>query len=296
MPDDFHDDFLRARGLLDSDARNAWRAEFLEAFAAEAEAAKADADVFVVSSEHFHSRLLEACSVKQLAAFLDRLFSDVSVVCYLRRQDEMALSFYSEKLRAGFIPPEILPLRNLRRRQGTLPPFFDFESLLDRWSEAFGPRRLSPRLYQTESLFHGDVVQDFFQLADLGPPEIRLPSAANASLCLAAQAALRRYNEICGGQDVAARDRHRPNRQALVAYLQAQGGQDRGQLPTREDARAFYGAFAASNNRVAARWFQRAQLFQEDFSVYPEQSQAVDWEAVASLFAGFAASQSEAEC
>lgn len=287
MLGDFHDDFLRLRNLVEPASRDAWRAQLLEAFTAEVELAKADADVFVVSSEHFHSRLLEADSVAQLAAFLNPLFSDISVVCYLRRQDEMALSFYSEKLRAGFIPPEILPLSNLRRRQGALPPFFDFESLLDRWSEAFGPGRLSVQLYQADSLLNADVVEDFFQLADLGPPEIRLPSAANPSLCLAAQAALRRYNDICGGQDVAARDHHRPGRQALVAYLQEQGGQDRGQLPTREEAKAFYAAFAASNNRVAARWFQRAQLFHEDFSVYPEQPQTVDWETVASLFAGF---------
>lgn len=291
MPDDFHDDFLRARKLVDRDVRDVWRERLLEAFAAEAEAARARADVFVVSSEHFHSRLLEPASVARLAAFLHPLFTEVSVLCYLRRQDEMALSFYSEKLRAGFVPPEILPLRNVRRRQGSLPPYFDFEALLDRWSDAFGPSSVAPRLYQADSLVAGDVVLDFFRVAGLGTPDARMPEAANPALCLAAQAALRRYNEMCGGQDVAARDHHRRNRQALVRYLHTQPGGDRGQLPLREEARAFYTAFAAANSRVAARWFERDRLFHENFSVYPETPQSVDWEAVAALFAGFLASK-----
>lgn len=291
MPDDFHDDFLRVRNLVETGVRDAWREEFLDRFAAEVEAAKADADAFVVSSEHFHSRLLRAASVAQLAAFLAPLVSGISVVCYLRRQDEMALSFYSEKLRAGFVPPEILPLSNLLRLQGALPPYFDFESLLDRWSNAFGEQVMIPRLYRADCLVGGDVVQDFFRTAGLGLPDIRLPRAANPSLCQAAQSALRRYNERCGGQDVAARDRHRRERQLLVSYLEAQGGDDRGQLPTRDEARAFYRAFAAANTRVARRWFQRDCLFDEDFTAYPEVPDAVDWESVAGLFAGFLAEQ-----
>ncbi|MEQ8517032.1 MAG: hypothetical protein RIC38_15655 [Chromatocurvus sp.] len=293
MPGDFHDDFLRTRDLVDADVRDAWRTEFLEAFAAEIEAAKADADVFVVSSEHFHSRLLQPDSVAQLATFLDPLFNDISVICYLRRQDEMALSFYSEKLRAGFIPPEILPLCNIRRLQGDLPPYFDFEALLERWGEAFGRGRMAPRLYEADSLANADVVEDFFQQADLGSPETRLPEAANPSLSHAAQATLRRYNTLCGGHHVAARDRHRRNRQALVDYLRTQGGEDRGELPTRETARAFYTAFSTSNHRVATRWFARDRLFQENFSVYPEESGVTDWESVASLLAGFLAEQGD---
>lgn len=292
MPPDVHDDFLRGRKLVQADARSAWREAFLDAFAAEVEAAKADAESFIVTSEHFHSRLDQPAGVMELAAFLRPLFSDITVVCYLRRQVEMALSFYSEKLRAGFIPPEILPLSNVRRRVGSLPPYFDFESFLNRWSDALGERCIAPRLYQAASLDGGDVVQDFFQVAGLGSPGVRLPETANPSLCMAAQGALRRYNECCGGHDVAARDLHRQRRQRFVDYLQAQGGEDRGQLPTLQEASAFYAAFAASNSRVAERWFRRERLFDEDFSMYPEQSRSADWEAITDLFAGFLASRS----
>lgn len=295
MPEDCQDDFLRNHNLVDTAARDAWRADFLQAFSAEVQAAKAVADVFVVSSEHFHSRLLQPDSVARLADFLHPLFSEVSVVCYLRRQDEMALSFYSEKLRAGFIPPEILPLRNVRRRAGSLPPFFDFESLLQRWERAFGARCISPRLYPSGSLAGDDVVQDFFQTVGLGTLACRPPEIVNPALSQAAQAALKLYNEGCGGQEEAARDRHRHYRQRLVDYLHSLPAKDRGQLPARDDARTFYQAFSASNARVATHWFGRTALFNEDFSVYPQEPQAVDWVSAARLLADFVAWQGEVE-
>ena len=297
MPPDTLDDFLRAQNLADAEQRAVWAAGVLDGFAAEVAAAKADAgmETVVVSSEHFHSRLLEPDSVTRLATFLDGLFTDVSVICYLRRQDQMALSFYSQKLRAGFVPPEILPLSKVRRRADSLPPYFDFDSLLHRWSEAFGASRVRPRLYQTESFAGGDVVEDFFQTAGLGVPDSRLPRAANPSLCRASQVALRVFNAQCGGYDPATRDCHGSRRRALVDYLERTGGDDRGQLPTRDEAQAFYAAFASSNARVAARWFQRESLFTEDFSAYPDTSQPVDWEDAATRLAGFMVEEGERE-
>ncbi|MEJ2523509.1 MAG: hypothetical protein P8080_11660, partial [Gammaproteobacteria bacterium] len=67
--------------------------------------------------------------------FLQPLFEEVRVRVYLRRQDELALSFYSQKLRAGFIPPSIMPLANLKRPR---QPYFDFDALLSRWAAVFG--------------------------------------------------------------------------------------------------------------------------------------------------------------
>jgi hypothetical protein len=286
------DDYTRLHGLDDTGARASWRAEFLEAFAAEV--ASCRADVFVVSSEHFHSRLLEPAQVAGLAAFLDPLFDDIQVRVYLRRQDELALSFYSQKLRAGFIPPTILPIANVRRPRRNPPPYFDFEALLGRWADAFGEAAVHPCLYDRGVLQGGDVVSDFCQFAGLPLLDLALPEPVNTALSAPAQAALLRFNECCAG-DRESRDRHRSTRDALAAYLQAHGT-GASVLPPRAEAEEFYAAFAAGNAAVARRWFGRDRLFAEDFSRYPETPAPVDWERAAELLAGFAASRVEPAC
>ncbi|KGE04731.1 hypothetical protein [Pseudohaliea rubra] len=286
------DDYTRLHGLDDTETRAAWRAAYLEAF--EAEVAACTADLFVISSEHFHSRLLAPAQVAALAAFLRPLFDDIQVRVYLRRQDELALSFYSQKLRAGFIPPTILPLANVRRSPRTPPPYFDFQALLERWADAFGEAAVYPCLYDRSLLQGGEVVSDFCHFAALPLLDVVLPSPVNTALSAPAQAALLRFNECCGG-DRESRERHRPTRNALAAYLQAHGA-GRSVLPARAEAEEFYAAFAAGNAAVARRWFGREQLFNEDFSRYPEAPAPVDWERAAALLAGFAAGQSSPAC
>lgn len=286
------DDYTRLHGLDDAEARASWRASFLEAF--QAEVAACTADVFVVSSEHFHSRLLEPVQVAELAAFLKPLFDEVQVRVYLRRQDELALSFYSQKLRAGFIPPTILPIANVRRPRRSPPPYFDFEALLERWAAAFGEAAIHPCLYDRSVLHGGDVVSDFCRFAGLPLLDLALPEPVNTALSAPAQAALLRFNENCAG-DRESRDRHRPTRDALAAWLQAHGT-GASVLPPRAEAEEFYAAFAAGNAAVARRWFGREQLFSEDFSRYPETPPPVDWERAADLLAGFAASRGASAC
>lgn len=287
MAEDESDDFLRMHALVEPAARAAWRAEFLERL--RKEVASCGAETFIISSEHFHSRLLDPLQVQALADFLRPLFTEIEVRVYLRRQDELALSFYSQKLRAGFIPPTILPLANIRRPRSTPPPFFDFDALLTRWASAFGAAAVKPALYDRDALRGGDVVSDFRHYARLPQLPVSLPAPVNTALPAPAQAALLRFNESCAG-DRESRDRHRPLREALVAFLQARAT-GASLLPTRAEAREFYDAFAPGNARVARQWFGRERLFDESFERYPSEPEAVDWEQAATLLAGFAASR-----
>jgi len=283
------DDYTRLHGLDDPGARKAWRERFIESFLAEV--AACSGHTFVISSEHFHSRLVDGDSIVSLAAFLRPLFDDIQLRVYLRRQDELALSFYSQKLRAGFVPPSIMPLANLKRPR---QPYFDFEDLLSRWATAFGAEALHPALYDRKRLQGGDVVCDFCDFAGLPLIDVALPEPVNTSLSAPAQAALLRFNECCAG-DRESRDRHRSTRDALAAWLQAHGA-GASVLPRRAEAEAFYGAFADGNAAVARRWFGRERLFSEDFTRYPEAPEPVDWERAASLLAGFAASRGAGTC
>lgn len=292
MDDDRADEYLRLHGYVDPGARAEWRDALLASLAAEVAAAREYADVFVISSEHFHSRLLSQASVSRLAAAITGEFTGCRVIAYLRRQDEMALSFYSQKLRAGYVPPTILPMAGVAGK--TLPPYFDFESLLRRWAVAFGDDTVEPVVYPGGNAPSGDVVDDFFARLGVAFALERAPGAINPALSVAAQDALLAFNGQAG-RDAADREFHRVTRRKLLAYLERHGV-GAGRLPLRDEALAFYAAFRASNQRVAERWFDGGAMFSEDFSAYPEQAQPADWETVATLFAGFAASQSAAEC
>ncbi|CAN0605052.1 unnamed protein product, partial [Ectocarpus sp. 12 AP-2014] len=181
----------------------------------------------------------------EVQAFVDAvapLFDGVRVICYLRRQDRMALSFYTQKLRGGFIPPSILPLANVRRKAPALPPFFDFESLLQRWAGALGSEVIEPVVYSKATLAGGNVVTDFYtRIGCLYPGEDDAPRA-NESLSCAAQMALLAFNRAKGG-DLDSRNRARTEREALCKFLQREST-GAGVLPSHEEAAEFLDAFS----------------------------------------------------
>ena len=61
--------------------------------------------------------------------------------------------------------------------------------------------------------------------------------------------------------------------------------------PSRSRALAFYEFFKESNSRLAAQYFRRSQLFDEDFDEYPEHELDKDFESAALLLSNFYASR-----
>ena len=279
------DDFLRAQGLLDGADRAAFRDQLLESLAADLRSLESRAHSYVLSSEHFHSRLRSVEEVEYFARRVLPLFSSVRILCYLRRQDRLALSFYSQKLRDGYVPPSILPLQNLERWAPRLPPFFDYEALLDRWETACPGATIQPRIYSSAALIGGDVVSDVFDwMACPAPLEVD-PMRANVSLSSAAQSALLAFNRAQGG-DIPGRSRTQALRGRLSAFLE-QRESGRSRLPSRREAWQWLQAFEAANHRVAQHWFGREELFDDNLEDYPEEETRPDWERAATLLAEF---------
>ncbi|MBD3763762.1 MAG: hypothetical protein IE927_03230 [Rhodobacterales bacterium] len=114
-----------------------------------AAAEAADCHLFVISSEHLHSRLPTATEVNRVAALLAPLFDGVEVLCYLRPQAELHQSRLSVGVRALAHGPWAL------EAFATDPAYYDYFALWQRWSAAFGEVTLVPFRRV------GDVVQDF---------------------------------------------------------------------------------------------------------------------------------------
>jgi hypothetical protein len=213
----------------------------------------------IFSSEHCHSRLVTVASIERLRSLLTEHFSSFRVVVYLRRQDELALSFLSTRLRNGQDPLALLPPPNQNSA------YFDYGGLVDRWATVFGREAMTVRLYGREHFLNGDLVQDFVATCGLAP--IAFPEGVgrrNPGLRASAQAFIWRLNamRVVDGESTL------PH--WLVKLLDDRYAGP-GLMPSRAEAEAFVGRFAAGNERVRAAYFpQRAALFPEDFSRYGE--------------------------
>ena len=280
MSADKSDDFFRLLNLDSERKRNSWRKKLLKNFKNEVRSAERSSSVFLISSEHFHSRLLTEAEVKDFHTFLAGLFDDIQVICYLRRQDRMALSRYSQALRAGFTPESPLPVLKGKRH---IPPYFNFQTLLRRWAKSFGKENVLPRIYSKSELVEGDVVQDFIKTVGLTVKNTESARVENKALSAETQAVLIRINEKLKGADPIAAKRLR---QLLLDYLE-NNSRGRSIQPASAEAREFYERFSETNSVVAQRWFGRELLFDADFSEYPTEPESVCAEKVLDLLADF---------
>ncbi|MBY0334091.1 MAG: hypothetical protein K2X49_25830 [Acetobacteraceae bacterium] len=238
-----------------------------ERFAAEMAALPDTVRTLVFTSEAFGSQLTRPERVAPLKALLDRHVGACRVVVYLRRQDEHAVSSFSTAMRAGE-PRRTAPLSGRPK---------DYEALLEAWSAAFGRAAIRPRIFGPGELVGDDVVADFLATAGIALPPDAMPPALgrNPSLRPEAQRFLAHLAEHARASGVVEDDfRALPNRSRLIAALDARFA-GRGSLPARAEAVAFLDRCREANERVRAAWFpERATLFAEDFSRYPEVADA----------------------
>jgi len=254
------------------------RAPLMPAIEAEMAALPSGVGCVIFSSEHLGGLTRSAAEAQRLVAPLRRWCAEIRVVAYIRRQDDHAVSDFSQVLRGG----------QLRRRPLDARPK-DWWAMLAPWVEVLGTEAVTPRIYERDALAGGDVLADFAAACGLAAlPPAPGAARANAGLDATAQAALLMLNEdpaFGGAAGTAARRR-------LLAAIERCGARGRGLLPSRAEAEAYVARAAASNERVRACWFAgRESLFSADFSAYPDLADALPGPAeVARMALGLLAS------
>ena len=216
----------------------------------------------IFCSEHCHSRLVSPNEVARLRNFLSEFFDEIEISVYLRRQDRVALSLYSTRLKSGLAPDRVLEKAPADRL------YYNYDRFLALWEDAFGAEAISVRLFEPDLLTNASVVDDFLTCWGIGEiGDFRSVPNENGSISVAAQAFLRQINPHLTAQ--AGRPGTRLRGIVVSALERTNAG--RGVRPARDEARAFYERFRAANERVAARYFPgRDPLFSEDFNDYPE--------------------------
>lgn len=108
--------------------------------------------------------LYRAEDIQDIYNNLSKIFSEITVVCYIRRQDEHLLSHYQQ----GFKSPHSSAKAFYGDRLCVIPDhqdyyqrYLDYSAKLDNWAVAFGKENIQVRIFSKESLFKADTVQDF---------------------------------------------------------------------------------------------------------------------------------------
>jgi hypothetical protein len=235
-----------------------------------------DIHTVVISSEGLGT-IKSKEEVAALRSFLEPHFARFRVIAYLRRQDEQRVSLLSTKYKTGVAVNR--PLGRSIEDQTFWKRAFDYDRMLDIWAEMFGEAAVTPRIFQREDLAGGDVRSDFAGL--LGIEGVPLTATkgekSNPSILPEAQEFLRLLNEAKKADETEfEKGRYRRLLRALEERFQGSGA-----LPDRATAMALMKKSRASNERVRQRWFpERATLFKEDFSRYPEVAAKTDQERV----------------
>jgi hypothetical protein len=138
-------DVLRRAGIADADDLAAFRRALEQAFADEAAGARAaGAHTVVVSSEHFHSRLLDAGQVARLGRLLAPQVDEVEAVGLLRPQADLVRSVQTNHAMWG-LPLSAETFRDTAAFVYSSRGYYDYLGLFRRWSDAWpGAFTLAP--------------------------------------------------------------------------------------------------------------------------------------------------------
>lgn len=253
---------LGGASIGDAEEGDAGKAMALRRVQVVEEIAKVDQPNVIASTEAF-SYLFAPKSIQLYHDELKAHFDTIKVICYIRRQDEFAVSHHQEganpqrkpavKLH-GFSPTALPETSDLQFK------YLDYVTRIGMWADAFGDDAMIVRVYNRATLKNGDFVADFLDIFRMTPDEFVIKKDKNVSMGFLQAKIGHILGEIIG------------NQQAKHSVLARLPSADK-LLPRRDDAIQFVERYVEGNRRLNARLniSDRPNLFSDDFSAYPEE-------------------------
>lgn len=171
---DTRDEGWDSYGLTTTAQRDHLRATLPGELADEvAQARKRGCHTFVISNEHCQSRLRTATSIQRLQAMLAPLFDEITILCSLRPQIDVAVSLASTLAR-GY--QRVDRTRFLRIRAHNA--YYNYEDLHQRWATGFGDQNLRFVPFRRQP----DLVEHLTQLLNLDKTTLTPPARFNEAL------------------------------------------------------------------------------------------------------------------
>ncbi|MEO8243458.1 MAG: hypothetical protein ABI832_14220 [bacterium] len=216
----------------------------------------------IASSEGF-SYLFDPKSAQLYHDALKPYFETIKVICYLRRQDQFAVSHHQEGANPqrkpaiwlhGFSPTALPGISPLQFR------YLDYATRIGMWADAFGDDAMILRIYDRSTLKDGDSVADFLDILGMQAADFTIKKELNVSMGFIQAKIGHILNEVIEQQEAKA---------SVLAQLHS----DDKLLPRRDDAIQFIERYLDGNRQLNARFkiSERPDLFSDDFSAYPEE-------------------------
>lgn len=202
------------------------------------------------------------------ADVLRRYFSEVHVICYVRRQDQLALAHRKQVVEGH------AAARFYRYRLSPMPIFrpfymeyFDYLRKLGQvWAPAVGRDRIRVRVFDRSRMVGGDILEDFAEVTGVRfQPGTSVES--NASLA---------GNQIYLGLVLLQAGVKRLARRRIVRALPGEGRYD----PSRDGAQSFLDHFRSANDRLSSEWALDGDgaVFDQSLQMYPEEQGDATWD------------------
>lgn len=217
-----------------------------------AEVQGSNAHTVVISSENFfifpNPRALR--ETLQAAGMQDH--DRVSIVCYLRRQDDAHMSWYNQTVKAQ--GNTLSFAASVRRDFG----LWNYAERLQPWRDTFTEAEFV--LHDYARFTREDIRVDFLQMLGLSPQAFELPAGRiNERINRDILKVQRLLNRL--PIQVASKRRYHKQLIALTAAAANQSVFDDRPFLSRDECQVLLDAYAESNQATAQTFFQRSELF-----------------------------------
>ena len=240
------DDFDKNRGIFnDSEAKTTLKSSIKRDW--EDTISRESLNTWLISCEHFQSRLHYQHEIRDLWQFTQQLFENTTIVIYLRDPLSTAFSHLSTTIKGGSIP------RSFHINPETVSGICNHQKVLERWLSVVPKECLKVRLFDQSKFFDNDLYSDFFDACGLAiPPKLVIPPKANHSLSLPALRLM-----ILLNQRIPAFINHQSNpaRKDIIRYLEQYAGNAPSLVPPQEIQKEFKRYYQQSDDYIRANFF-----------------------------------------
>lgn len=194
MDESRDDPYFRNNKINTLEKRQEFKRNFEQSFKNEISAIPNNIHTVIISSEHFHSLLINQSEVDLMKNLVAKHFSDIKIVCYLREQVETCVSHYSTVIKSGLTPD----FKEFISNCSSSNPYYNYLSLLDRWASIFDYKNIIISKYIRQLLVEEDIIKDFYSKINLDYKSMSLVSdfESNKSLNYVGQCLLKELNFI----------------------------------------------------------------------------------------------------
>lgn len=236
---------------------------------------ESNCDTVTISNEHLHSRITSENEVREIKNWLQEIFGDeIYIVCYLRKQSELAVSHFSTAIKSGSTDSVLsLPI-------GAKPHYYDYKKMLEMWEKYFP--HIICKEYNLDKLRNRDIVDDFLLLLhiDLNNDDFQSIQNANVSLDGKAIEVLALLNQEI---PLLKEDKINPEREYLVRFFE--------KIPVKkkltvnsQQLQAFQKQFDSDNRYIAKKFCKSERLFDTFVSKSENYTFGLEKEDVAYVF------------